>query len=150
MESQYIIRKAKLEDIPRLSGLLEILFSVEADFTADESKQRKGLEMMLNDPENRCILVAESNQGVIGMCTAQILVSTAEGGPVALIEDVIVDKQFRRWGIGQKLLLAIEDWALERGARRLQLLADQNNTPALEFYKRMSWNKTQLICLHKK
>jgi hypothetical protein len=29
-------------------------------------------------------MVAEINQQVVGMCTAQILVSTAEGGPVAL------------------------------------------------------------------
>ncbi|NLI90722.1 MAG: GNAT family N-acetyltransferase [Peptococcaceae bacterium] len=150
MSSSYTIRRAQSTDIPRLIELLGILFSLEKDFSVDESKQRKGLEMMLDDNDNRCIMVAASHHQIVGMCTAQILVSTAEGGPVALIEDVIVDKEHRQRGIGRDLLLSIETWAIEKGTKRLQLLADRNNTPALQFYKSMSWNNTRLICLHKK
>ncbi|MDI6881040.1 MAG: GNAT family N-acetyltransferase [Desulfitobacteriaceae bacterium] len=150
MSSNYIIRRAHHTDIPRLIELLKILFSIEKDFSVDESKQRKGLEMMLDDYANRCIIVAAMNQQIIGMCTAQILVSTSEGGSVALVEDLVVDKENRRKGIGRDLLLSLENWAIEKGTKRLQLLADRNNTPALEFYKSMSWNHTQLICLHKK
>ncbi len=150
MELQYIIRRAKITDIPRLTELLATLFSIEIDFEVDYSKQSKGLEMMLDDMDTRCILVAEQCQQVVGMCTAQILISTAEGGSVALIEDVVVDNSYRRLGIGKELLIGIESWALEKGAKRLQLLADRNNTVALEFYKSMSWNITNLICLHKR
>jgi Acetyltransferase, GNAT family len=130
--------------------LLRILFSIETDFAFDELTQRKGLEMMLDDNTNRCIMVAELNQQIVGMCTAQILVSTAEGGIVALIEDLIVKDSHRGQGLGKKLLSAIEDWALAQGVRRLQLLADRNNTPALNFYQKMNWKSTQLICLRKK
>lgn len=150
MGTDYIIRRGNHDDVPSLIGLLKILFSLERDFTVDESKQRDGLLMMLEDSTNRCIIVAEVNKNVVGMCTAQILVSTAEGGPVALIEDVVVDKEYRKMGIGKELLLAIESWAVGQGAKRLQLLADRNNTPALEFYNKMSWKLTELICLHKK
>ncbi|OLN30488.1 GCN5 family acetyltransferase [Desulfosporosinus metallidurans] len=95
-------------------------------------------------------MVAELNQQIVGMCTAQILVSTAEGGMVALIEDLVVEDAYRGQGIGKALLLSIESWAIARGVRRLQLLADRNNTLALDFYKKMNWKHTQLICLHKK
>lgn len=148
--SKFIIRRARNSDIPSLIRLLEILFSIETDFRIDESKQRTGLEMMLNDEMNRCIMVAEKDLKVIGMCTAQLLVSTAEGGYVALIEDVVVSKEHRGEGIGSDLLLAVERWAAAKGVKRLQLLADRNNILALDFYKKMSWNNTQLICLHKK
>lgn len=148
--SKFKIRRAMSSDISSLIRLLEILFSIETDFTIDESKQRTGLEMMLNDEMNRCIMVAEKDSQVIGMCTAQLLVSTAEGGYVALIEDVVVSKGHRGEGIGSDLLLAIERWAAAKGVKRLQLLADRNNTLALDFYRKMSWNNTQLICLHKK
>lgn len=150
MESSYMIRKAIESDVPSLIALLKILFSLETDFSVNESKQRIGLELMLNDDSNRCIMVADMKGQVIGMCTAQLLVSTAEGGVVALIEDLVVANEYRKIGIGKNLLLAIESWAAEKGAKRLQLLADRNNTPALEFYRKMSWNCTQLICLHKK
>lgn len=150
MAYDYIIRNAVDTDIPSLIALLRILFSIETDFQIDESKQRMGLEMMLKDYTNRCIVVAEIEAQVVGMCTVQLLVSTAEGGVVALIEDLVVKNEYRRTGIGKQLLLAIEKWSAGKGAKRLQLLADRNNTPALKFFQKMSWNNTQLICLRKK
>nr|WP_083842269.1 GNAT family N-acetyltransferase [Desulfosporosinus youngiae] len=130
--------------------LLRVLFSIEKDFKADEDKQQRGLELMLEDCSNRCLMVAELEQRIIGMCTAQILVSTAEGGIAALIEDLVVEEAYRGQGIGKELVLAVESWAIVRGAKRLQLLADRNNTRGLGFYKKMGWKFTQLICLQKK
>ena len=145
----YTIRRAQHSDISGMIRLLRILFSIETDFAFDEGTQQRGLELMLGDCTNRCVMVAELelNQQIVGMCTAQILVSTAEGGVVALIEDLVVEDACRGKGIGRELLSVIERWALARGARRLQLLADQNNTPALEFYKKMGWKGTQMIGL---
>ena len=145
-----MIRKAEHSDINQMIGLLEDLFSIEEDFTFNEAAQRNGLSMMLNNNQNRCIMVAVSGKEVMGMCSAQLLVSTAEGGAVALIEDMVVSKAFQRQGIGKKLLLSIEKWAVKKGAKRLQLLADGNNVDALNFYKKQKWSTTQLICLRKK
>jgi GNAT superfamily N-acetyltransferase len=64
-----------------------------------------------------------------------------------LIEDVVVMPSRQKRGIGSKLLQALGDWGVERGARRMQLLADQSNSPALDFYYNQGWQKTQLICL---
>lgn len=150
MQLNYTIRMANHTDIPHLLKLLELLFAIESDFTIDEQKQRHGLNMMLDDDAKSCIMVAQTRQMVVGMCTAQILVSTAEGGVVALIEDLVVSEECRGKGIGKGLLASIENWAIARGARRLQLLADRNNIAALEFYKKMNWSCTQLICLHRK
>ena len=148
--ANYIIRRANYPDISSMIKLLRILFSLESDFEADELTQQSGLGMMLCDGTDRCIMVAEQNQQIVGMCSAQILVSTAEGGRVALIEDLVVEDAFRGQGIGKGLLLAIEGWSIAQDVRRLQLLADRNNTRALEFYKSMNWKYTQLKCLRKK
>ncbi|MHB8075462.1 GNAT family N-acetyltransferase [Desulfosporosinus fructosivorans] len=145
----HVIRRAKYSDISGMIRLLRILFSIETDFSFEEGTQQSGLEMMLDDVTTRCIMVAEQKQQIIGMCTAQILVSTAEGGIVALVEDLVVEDICRGEGIGRDLLVAIEGWAIARGVKRLQLLADQKNTPALEFYKKMAWKSTQLIGLQK-
>lgn len=149
MKTSLAIRKAQNVDISILVELLKVLFSIEADFTFDEEKQRRGLEMMLQDRENRCIFVAESDQRVVGMISGQILVSTAEGGLSVLVEDLLVQKDYRRQGIGKELINAIESWASLKGAGRLQLLADIDNIPALSFYKRLSWSDTRLMCFRK-
>ncbi len=145
----HVIRKAKFSDVSGMIGLLRILFYIETAFSFEERTQQSGLEMMLDDCNARCIMVAEQKQQIIGMCTAQLLVSTAKGGIVALVEDMVVEDTHRGEGIGRDLLLAVEEWAIARGVRRLQLLADQKNIPALEFYKKMDWESTQLICLQK-
>jgi len=144
------IRKAVPSDINQITPLLKELFSIEEDFTFNESAQRQGLLMMLDDNEKRCIMVAESGDQIIGMCSAQLLVSTAEGGMAALIEDMVVAKSYQRQGIGKRLLLSMEKWAYKKKAKRIQLLADKNNINALEFYKKQKWAATQLICLRKR
>ncbi len=99
--------------------------------------------------KHKCIQVAEYNKEVIGMCSAQTLISTAEGGIVAVVEDLVVDKRFRGLGIGRMLLESIEAWSRQSGLKRLQLLADSNNQPALHFYQQNNWQPTQLICIRK-
>ena len=144
------IRNAQHSDIQMLVELLKVLFSIEADFVFDEEKQMRGLEMMLQDQENRCIFIAEFDQQIVGMISGQSVVSTAEGGLSVWVEDVVIKQNYRGQGIGRELLSAIESWALQKGARRLQLLADINNSSALAFYKQMNWSDTKLICLQKK
>jgi GNAT superfamily N-acetyltransferase len=81
------------------------------------------------------------------MCTGQLVISTAEGGPAVVVEDMVVDPAHRRRGVGRSLMKAMAGWAAEQGATRLQLLADKNNPPALAFYERIGWQATALICL---
>jgi len=144
------LRTAKPSDIPQLVELLKELFTIEADFDFDEDKQARGLNLLLKS-EKDCILVAEllSDNRVLGMCTVQTLISTAEGGAVGLLEDLIVAADFRHQGIGAKLLAEAVNWANCQGLKRLQLLADKNNLPALNFYQKQGWNSTQLVCLRK-
>jgi len=145
-----VIRRAELCDLDALTRLLDALFRIEEDFAPDLAKQRRGLALMLERSATRCALVAEVQSQVVGMCTAQLLISTAEGGPSALIEDVVVDAHFRSRGIGRRLMDAITAWADEAGATRLQLLADKNNYVALDFYAHIGWERTQLVCLRRR
>jgi GNAT superfamily N-acetyltransferase len=144
-----VIRPARLADINAMAGLLSLLFALEEDFSADREKQLAGLEMFFKHPEERYLIVAEHQQQVIGMCSAQLLISTAAGGWKALVEDVVVAERFRGQGIGKKLLDALAEWAERQGAIRMDLLADRKNSAALDFYDRLQWHSTNLIALQK-
>jgi GNAT superfamily N-acetyltransferase len=149
MEAPFVIRNAEAGDLPSLAGLLSMLFNIEADFTPDPEKQQRGLELILADGQRGLISVAEVDGRIVGMCTAQLVVSTAEGALSGWIEDLILDENYRGGGIGRQLLHAMEDWCFEQGATRVQLLCDHANTPALRFYARMGWEETQLIGMRK-
>lgn len=142
------IRPAAFSDISALSSLLKILFSIEEDFVFNENLQRQGLELMLGS-EQCCLLVADVSGQVVGMCSGQVTISTAEGGPALLIEDVVVHEEYRGQGIGRRLMAEVSEWGRAKGVLRFQLLADRNNSPALKFYKSLGWQATQLVCLRK-
>jgi len=135
-----MIRRASKHDHPILIGLLTDLFSIETDFVIDASKQEAALLMMLADTDKRIVYVAMLDNEIAGMVTAQLVVSTASGGYAALLEDMIVREHYRGGGVGTALLAAVKNWAVEKGAKRIQLLADQRNRPALFFYEKLGFS----------
>lgn len=143
-----MIRPAETRDVEAMAELLGTLFSIEADFAFDRDRQRQGLTLLIGSGADR-VLVAEVEGRVIGMCSVQTLISTAEGGRVGLVEDMVVAQDVRGKGIGQRLLGEIERWAADSGLTRLQLLADRANEPALAFYDRLGWERTALVGLRK-
>jgi len=149
MTPEIHVREAVSGDIDGLLPLLKELFSIEADFCFNEELQRRGLTIMLEPCESRCLLIASAGNRIIGMASIQTLISTAEGGRSGIVEDVVVTSEWRGKGIGRFLLEAIEVWAHTKGLKRMQLLADSTNTTALEFYQNRGWKTTQLICLRK-
>lgn len=145
------IRNAQHDDRDAMVVLLEELFSIEADFAIDKARQQRGLTLMLDGcRKHACLKVAVVDETVVGMGTAQTLVSTAEGGLVAMVEDIVVATSYRNMGIGRMLMAAIETWARDRGVSRLHLLADRTNAPALAFYDHIGWQPTRMICLRRK
>lgn len=143
------IRPARPIDLDDLVKLLALLFAIEKDFAFDHGRQRQGLALLL-DSKAAVVLVAEAESRVIGMCSGQLTVSTAEGGPALLVEDVVVTSPWQGQGVGRQLLTALEQWAGARKIGRLQLLADRSNRAALDFYNKTGWQTTELICLRKR
>jgi GNAT superfamily N-acetyltransferase len=133
-----------------MCDLLAELFALESDFVPDREKQVLGLSAMIAESPGKVLLLVATIDGLVaGMATVQTLISTAEGGRVGLIEDVIVDRVFRSKGIGTLLFEEIMTWSRSAGLKRLQLLADRDNLPALDFYSFGSFSPTCLICLRK-
>ena len=143
------IEQANASDVPALVELLSRLFSIEKDFRIDADRQRRGLQVLIEQPRSRAIvMVARDDAGTaIGMVSGQLVVSTAEGAPSAWIEDVVVAPEFRNRGIGRALLGAVLEWAASQGATRAQLLADQANEAALAFYGRLGWIRSRMVML---
>lgn len=144
------IRIACAPDLDAMVGLIEQLFALEPDYGFDAAKVRRGLGLLLNNEETAALWVAEQDGHAVGMCTAQIVISTSEGGRVAWVEDVVVRHDLRGSGIGHRLLDAVSTWAMRHGISRLQLLADTENAAALNFYRRLDWQTTRMICLRQR
>lgn len=136
---------ASSADIDDLVNLLSDLFTIEKDFSPNLAMQKRGLELIINNHATATVQVAKNTAGkVVGMVTAQLVISTAQGAASAWVEDMVVDSTYRGQGIGKELLQKTLAWAKENGATRAQLLVDIENTAALGYYKHLKWESTQL------
>lgn len=144
MSASCLIRAATPADIPALVGLLAALFTIEQDFLPDTDKQSRGLAGVIANPNGLVAVAVVADGTLVGMSSAQLVFSTAEGAWSAWVEDVVVAESWRGQGFGRALLKHLLAWASDRGATRAQLLVDLDNPPALDFYQRLGWRETRL------
>lgn len=84
----------------------------------------------------KCI-VAEIDAEVVGMALYYPRYSTWKGRTIHL-EDFIVKEEHRQKGIGKKLFDAVVVEAQKFGAKRLEWVVLEWNTPALNFYNKIN------------
>ena len=140
---------ASADDLPQLADLLTELFELESDFQPQRDKQLRGLRAILGDPARGRLFVLRADGKVAGMANALITISTAEGGRVLLLEDVIVRKEYRGGGLGRSLVEHVMAWAREQGMTRITLLADRENQAALDFYCKLGFVSSHMTVLRK-
>lgn len=139
------IEPATLEDMPQLVELLVSLFSVEADFNPDRRKQEHGLRLILEQPNRGRIFVLRTDHKVVGMVNLLFTISTAEGGFVVLMEDVIVHPDHRRHGYGGLLLEYAIQFAKDKGFKRITLLTDKISAESQEFFQKHGFHHSSMI-----
>jgi len=135
-DCEWAITRATLDDVPALCELLARLFAQEADFKPDVQKQAQGLRLIINEPSRGQLFVLRIGNRVVGMVSLLRTVSTAEGGEVFWLEDMIVADEFRGRGLGSELLRHAVEFARQQGVPRITLLTDLENKPAQRFYER--------------
>jgi GNAT superfamily N-acetyltransferase len=140
-----IVEDAIAKDIPALVRLLNELFSIEQDFVPDAQRQTDGINLILQHPEIAVIKIARSTAGnIIGMVSAQLVISSAQGSYSAWIEDMVIGEAYRAQGVGRQLLSTALQWAKEKGATRAQLLVDLDNESALGYYHHLGWESSRM------
>jgi len=143
------IEPATLNDLPQLADLLYDLFSEEQDFIPDREKQIRGLRLILEQPNRGRIFVLRNEHSIIGMVNLLITISTAEGGFVLLLEDLIILPSHRGQGYGTKLLEYVENYASEKGFLRITLLTDKPNDRSKNFYLTHGYQESDMVPLRK-
>ncbi|MTI62697.1 MAG: GNAT family N-acetyltransferase [Methylophaga sp.] len=139
------ILPASETDMDAICLLLNQLFSQEADFAADKTKQMRAVTEILSQPDSGQILILRKDGQVAGMVSLLYLISTAMGGKVALLEDMIIAEGYRGRGLGQELLTAAIDFARQQGCLRITLLTDADNDRAQQFYQKHGFSHSAMV-----
>jgi hypothetical protein len=76
------INKADRENINDMCLLLEELFTLEKDFTPDWERQRRWLELILDNLLMGCLLLLKRGREVLGMANLLVTISMGLGEKV--------------------------------------------------------------------
>lgn len=120
------VEMATLEDLPALTELVMDLFSMSSgDFQPDRETQERGLRLILEQPSRGRIAVVRNKDQIFGMVNMLFTISTARGGFVIMMEDVVIHPHHRGQGYGTMLLDHVVDYAKQKGFLRITLLTDR-------------------------
>jgi GNAT superfamily N-acetyltransferase len=143
--SEVAIEPAIFEDLDELSNLLGELFSEEKDFRPNKQKQLQGLRLIFEDPSRGRVFVLRRDRTIVAMINLLFTISTAEGGFVILLEDLVVHDSFRGHGYGSQLLEYAIDFAKKKKFLRITLLTDRPELRSQNFFKRHGFYESPML-----
>ncbi len=142
---EVVIEPATFEDLDELSSLLGELFSEESDFRPDKEKQLRGLRLIFEQPNRGRVFVLRCDRTIVGMINLLFTISTAEGGFVMVLEDLVIHKAFQGKGYGSRLLEYAIDFAKQKNFLRITLLTDRPELRSQAFFRRYGFYESSMI-----
>src|SRR6059036_2833725 len=145
VSEKVVIEPATEADLDELSELVGELFAQESDFRPNKEKQLRGLRLIFEQPNRGRVFVLRRDNAIVGMINLLFTISTAEGGFVVLLEDLVVHREFRGHGYGSKLLQYAIDFAKQKNFLRLTLLTDRPENVAQAFFRKHGFHESSMI-----
>lgn len=140
-----VIEPAISEDLDELSSLLGELFSEESDFRPNKERQLRGLRLIFEQPSRGRVFVLRRDRSIVGMINLLFTISTAEGGFVILLEDLVVHKEHRGHGFGSMLLDYAVEFARQKNFRRITLLTDRPELRSQSFFRKHGFYESPML-----
>ena len=143
--SDVVIEPAIAEDLDELSSLLGELFSEESDFRPNKEKQLRGLRLIFEQPNRGRVFVLRRDRSIVGMINLLFTISTAEGGFVILLEDLVIHKGYRGHGYGSMLLDYAIEFARQKNFKRITLLTDRPELRSQSFFRKHGFYESPML-----
>src|SRR5439155_9903111 len=112
-----------------------------SDFRPDKAKQLRGLRLIFEQPSGGRVFVLRRDGVIVGMINLLFTISTAEGGFVILLEDLVIHKEYQGHGYGSKLLEHAINFARQKNFLRITLLTDRSEIRSQELFRRHGFHE---------
>jgi ribosomal protein S18 acetylase RimI-like enzyme len=137
-----VIRTANIMDIEKILDLEKQVFEIHFKARPDLIKKfPMNYEFVKNLIEGNTgkIFIAEENEQIIGHCIINIRVikdhHLFHDMKNIEIDDMCIDENYRRKGVGKKLFEEVEKYAKEIGVNNIELMVWEFNQSARKFYE---------------
>jgi GNAT superfamily N-acetyltransferase len=133
-------------DAANLVALLQEIMAEHSVVSPERDRLLEALDSVLAAGGQHRFLLAETLQGIVGMCAMLFSMSTWSAAITCELQDVVVTATARRHGVGRAIVETAARLAQEEGCRRIVLLAEAWNLEAHAFYRALGFSeKTCLV-----
>ena len=130
-----LIRRLKTGDLPSLAQLYLQFWNERSSL----ERMQETFARLRNNPDY-VFLVAEADDELVGSLMGIVCEELyGECRPFMVIEDVIVDREFRQQGIGSALIRTIEAQAVSRNCNYIIFVSERERTDAVPFYRSLGY-----------
>ncbi len=143
MNTDFLIRKANINDIPELRILYRLLEEDGVRYQPEHfviGERTEELFRGIFDSDTQDILVADIDGVAIGFVHCMIIpqkkVSCLKPQTVVYLQDLCVREDMRDKGIGSVLMRAAKDYGKEKGADFIRTQVFPENVDGMRFYER--------------
>ena len=140
------VREANPEDAEGVYSLAGELAEAVGDSPPTREAVRARFEELLEESRAR-MLVAEGEEGLVGVVSFWIKPDLAHGDVVVEVPMLVVAEGYRRAGVGKLLVEEVRKQAADHDAGVIELIATSDNTAAREFYRSLGFVETNHVSL---
>ncbi|WP_164998144.1 GNAT family N-acetyltransferase [Neobittarella massiliensis] len=137
------VRAAQRRDAAELAALNRAFNGATGTCGADE------MAALLEEPAEQ-VLVAVVDGAVAGFICGHVWRSICYSDIQGEIKELYIGSDYRRLGLGQRLMAAMEQYLRGRGVRAVTLFTGLQNTAAQAFYERCGYTDQQQMEYEKK
>jgi GNAT superfamily N-acetyltransferase len=134
------VRRASAEDAPVVATLLDAFNREFETPTPGVPWLSARLRDLLTGPDVVVLLVGEP---AVGVAVISFRLNVWYAGPVALLDELYVEPDYRRNRLGHALLEAACAYARERGSEVLEINVDGEDVDARRFYEAHGFANTE-------
>ncbi|TMV43256.1 GNAT family N-acetyltransferase [Paenibacillus mesophilus] len=139
MNNEIAIRKIMKHELPQLLELYKHLNKDDPELTL-ENVQTLWEEIYYNKRTH--YIVADNDGQLVASCVLTIVPNLTRGArPYGLIENVVTHSDFRRRGLGTKILGAALRTAWEQNCYKVMLLTGSKKEETLSFYEKAGFKR---------
>ena len=130
------MREARLDDAEALAPLLgQLGYPTSPEAVASRIRR-------IDSSDADSLLVAELDGKIVGLAGIHVSLAIEYDEPVAKLSAIVVDERYRRRGIGEGLVAAVEDESRRRGCCLVFLTTAERRKDAHAFYDRVGFEET--------
>ena len=140
---KYSVRPFRENDLSEWLRLRKLLW----DASGEEEHKAEMLDIVEHS-DSQLVIVADTNNGKLaGFLEASIrpFVEDCHSDHVGYLEGWYVEPEYRRQGVGRRLVEAAEKWAKSKGCMEMASDAEVGNESSVEAHARLGYDETSRL-----